>query len=268
MQVIVVLGALFSMFGGVLNTTFSTSRIIYAMGRDALLPTILAKTNESTQTPVIATMLGGVPFIFMAVFLNFTSVVEILSLTSIFDFIIVAMMCIILRYRKPNFEHTKQHITEEILLNKIHSHESTTDVPMKYIDDINGNGATPNNKHIETTHLLATHDLKQQKKDLSSIISAFKRLVDLNPVTTVVICLVIIIFSSVIAIYILMNMIEVSTGNWCVVFLLTVSTVLAGVACVPLWILPQNSEDIPFKVIGAVNKSLYENHFLPIYIYH
>ena len=174
MQIMVILGALFCTFGGVLNTAFSTSRIVYAMGRDALLPTILAKTNEATQTPVIATILGGFPFIFMAVFLNFTSVVEILSLTSIFDFIIVAMICILLRYRKPNFEHTKQHITEKNLSNKIESHESTTDIPMKYIDDVNGNGSTPNNKHIETTHLLATHDLKQQKKDLSSIISAFK----------------------------------------------------------------------------------------------
>ena len=101
MEIIVAIGALCSMTGGIINGAFCFARAIYVMGRDGLFPAILAKTNNTSHTPAIATMFGAVLSILVTVFMDFVSVIEFLSFTCFFEFIIVVLACIILRYSSP-----------------------------------------------------------------------------------------------------------------------------------------------------------------------
>ena len=101
MKIIVAIGALFSMTGGIINCAYCFARAIYVMGRDGFFPAIFAKTNSTSHTPAIATMFGAVLSILITVFMDFASVIELISFTSFFEFIIVVMTCIILRFSPP-----------------------------------------------------------------------------------------------------------------------------------------------------------------------
>lgn len=67
-------GTLILLFGGLLSTvsalnatTYSSTRVSFAMGRDRVLPAFFAKVHEQNRTPYVAVLLTGVLIIFMVI---------------------------------------------------------------------------------------------------------------------------------------------------------------------------------------------------------
>jgi amino acid transporter len=69
-QIVVAVGSLAALFTTVLTSYIAQSRIFFAMARDGLLPSVFAKVNQKTQTPVLNTIVVGV---IAAGFAGFTS---------------------------------------------------------------------------------------------------------------------------------------------------------------------------------------------------
>lgn len=71
---LLLIGGLFSTMSALNATTFSSTRVSFAMGRDRNLPDLFAKIHERTRTPFLALLLSGVLIIFMAVALPIADV--------------------------------------------------------------------------------------------------------------------------------------------------------------------------------------------------
>lgn len=63
---LLLIGGLLSTMSALNATTFSSTRVSFAMGRDRNLPDFFAKVNESTRTPYLALMASGTLIILMA----------------------------------------------------------------------------------------------------------------------------------------------------------------------------------------------------------
>ncbi|MGD8428570.1 MAG: amino acid permease, partial [Balneolaceae bacterium] len=64
---LLLIGGLLSTMSALNATTFSSTRVSFAMGRDRNLPDFFAKINQSTRTPYLALIASGSLIIFMAV---------------------------------------------------------------------------------------------------------------------------------------------------------------------------------------------------------
>jgi len=64
---LLLIGGLLSTMSALNATTFSSTRVSFAMGRDRNLPDFFARINESTRTPYLALIASGSLIIFMAI---------------------------------------------------------------------------------------------------------------------------------------------------------------------------------------------------------
>ena len=64
---LLLVGGLFSTMSALNATTFSSTRVSFAMGRDRNLPSFFARVHEHTHTPYLALLASGALIIFMAV---------------------------------------------------------------------------------------------------------------------------------------------------------------------------------------------------------
>jgi APA family basic amino acid/polyamine antiporter len=80
---------------------YALTRIIYAMGRDGLLPRGVALVNERTLTPVRATVLPGILMAIIAGFFPLGILAELVNIGTLAAFILVCGGVIVLRYTHP-----------------------------------------------------------------------------------------------------------------------------------------------------------------------
>jgi len=88
---IVALGALMGIVTGTLVGMFAVSRIIAAVSRTHLLPPFLAKVHKRFGTPFIATALQGIATAIIALFTDFAELINMVSISTLFAFWIVAL---------------------------------------------------------------------------------------------------------------------------------------------------------------------------------
>jgi len=83
---------------------FGLTRIIYAMGRDGLLPIFLSRVNKKTQTPVLAILCSGGIISLMAGFFPLRELAELVNIGTLLAFFVVCVGVVILRVKRPEME--------------------------------------------------------------------------------------------------------------------------------------------------------------------
>ncbi len=95
-------GAVISIFSVTLVTMYGQTRILFAMGRDGLLPVAFAKVNPRTMSPVGNTVIVALAVALLAGLVPLDHLAEIVSIGTLTAFIVVSVGVIILRIREPD----------------------------------------------------------------------------------------------------------------------------------------------------------------------
>jgi amino acid transporter len=95
-------GAVISIFSVTLVTMYGQTRILFAMGRDGLLPSMFAKVNPRSMTPVNNTIIVAIVVSVLAGFIPLDKLADMVSIGTLTAFIVVSLGVIILRRREPD----------------------------------------------------------------------------------------------------------------------------------------------------------------------
>ena len=79
----------------------TVSRIGFAMGRDGLLPPAIAKVSPRTGTPVRMTLAYAAVVLVMAAFVPLTALADLVSIGTLFAFVLVSAAVPVLRRTRP-----------------------------------------------------------------------------------------------------------------------------------------------------------------------
>lgn len=99
---ILALGAVISIFSVTLVTMYGQTRILFAMGRDGMLPKVFSKVSPQTQTPVNNTIIVAAVVSVLAAFVPLDYLIDLVSIGTLTAFIVVSLGVMILRYRQPD----------------------------------------------------------------------------------------------------------------------------------------------------------------------
>src|SRR3954471_20191032 len=99
---ILALGAVISIFSVTLVTLYGQTRILFAMGRDGMLPQMFARVSPRTQTPVQNTIIVAIIVSLLAALVPLDYLIDVVSIGTLTAFIVVSLGVIILRYREPD----------------------------------------------------------------------------------------------------------------------------------------------------------------------
>ncbi|HCK99862.1 MAG TPA: hypothetical protein DHW42_07160, partial [Candidatus Marinimicrobia bacterium] len=91
------LAVIFASTSALNATIFSATRASYALGRDHMLPTVMAKISSKRKTPWVALLGTGAIVIFVAVFMNTMNVAASASIMFLFLFFLVNICVIKIR---------------------------------------------------------------------------------------------------------------------------------------------------------------------------
>jgi APA family basic amino acid/polyamine antiporter len=95
-------GAVISIFSVTLVVIYGQTRILFAMGRDGMVPPIFHRLNPRTLTPVPATIMVAVIISLLAGLLPINFLAEMTSIGTLVAFLIVSVGVMVLRYRAPD----------------------------------------------------------------------------------------------------------------------------------------------------------------------
>ena len=98
---VLALGAVISIFSVTLVTMYGQTRILFAMGRDGMLPQRFASVNPRTQTPVSNTLVVAAVVSVLAALVPLDKLADLVSIGTLVAFIVVSLGVIILRRRAP-----------------------------------------------------------------------------------------------------------------------------------------------------------------------
>lgn len=100
--IIISIGAVVSIISVVLVTMFGHTRILFAMGRDGLLPPIFTKVSRTTHTPIWTTVIVAVIVATLAGFVPLEELADATSIGTLTAFIVVNIGVIVLRHTRPD----------------------------------------------------------------------------------------------------------------------------------------------------------------------
>ena len=103
---LIALGAVVSIFSVVLVTMYGQTRILFAMGRDGLLPPVFTKVNARTQTPVNNTIIMMAIISVLAAFVPLGQLAEATSIGTLTAFVLVNFGVIALWVARPDIQRT------------------------------------------------------------------------------------------------------------------------------------------------------------------
>ncbi|MCV7078179.1 amino acid permease [Mycobacterium szulgai] len=95
-------GAVISIFTVTLVTMYGQTRILFAMGRDGLLPTRFARVHPRTMTPVANTVIVATAAALLAALVPLDKLADMVSIGTLTAFIVASAGVIILRVREPD----------------------------------------------------------------------------------------------------------------------------------------------------------------------
>lgn len=99
---VVAAGAVISIFSVTLVTMYGQTRILFAMGRDGMLPRRFAQVNPRSQTPVFNTVVVAVVVSVLAALVPLDKLADLVSIGTLVAFIVVSVGVIILRRTMPD----------------------------------------------------------------------------------------------------------------------------------------------------------------------
>ena len=85
---------------------YGQTRILFAMGRDGLLPKIFTRVNPKTQTPVANTIIVTVVISILAAVVPLDKLAEATSIGTLFAFVLVNLGVIVLRRTRPDLKRS------------------------------------------------------------------------------------------------------------------------------------------------------------------
>ncbi|MBB1063447.1 APC family permease [Limosilactobacillus fastidiosus] len=94
------IGALIGMFTMMVAMIYSSSRLIYAVGRDGLLPAFLGKLDPKSRSPQVALWIVGIIIAAMGGLVSFEQLTSLVNIGTLFAFTLVSFGIIPLRRRK------------------------------------------------------------------------------------------------------------------------------------------------------------------------
>lgn len=95
-------GAVISIFTVTLVTLYGQTRILFAMGRDGLMPPRFATVNQRTMTPVSNTVVVAIAASTLAALVPLEKLADMVSIGTLTAFIVVSVGVILLRVREPD----------------------------------------------------------------------------------------------------------------------------------------------------------------------
>ncbi|MGZ4583644.1 MAG: amino acid permease [Mycobacterium sp.] len=95
-------GAVISIFSVTLVSMYGQTRILFAMGRDGLLPSRFASVNAQTMTPVNNTVIVALAASCLAAFIPLEKLTDMVSIGTLTAFTVVSIGVIVLRVRQPD----------------------------------------------------------------------------------------------------------------------------------------------------------------------
>ncbi|OYO11534.1 amino acid permease [Enemella evansiae] len=102
--VLVGIAAIAGLSSVILVEIVALGRIGYALSRDRLLPPSLGKLNERYNTPVRMTILIAILISALAAFIPLTALSEMVSIGTLFAFLVVSIAVLVLRRTRPDME--------------------------------------------------------------------------------------------------------------------------------------------------------------------
>jgi len=98
---VVDIGAIAGLASVVLVMLMGQPRIFFSMARDGLLPPVFGKVHPKFQTPYVTTILTGTIAAIVAGFFPIDLLGELVSIGTLFAFIVVSGGILMLRYKRP-----------------------------------------------------------------------------------------------------------------------------------------------------------------------
>lgn len=95
-------GAVISIFSVTLVVMYGQTRILFAMARDGLLPSMFAKVDPRSMTPVNNTIVVAIVVAIMAGVVPLDYLADLVSIGTLVAFIVVSVGVILLRVREPD----------------------------------------------------------------------------------------------------------------------------------------------------------------------
>ncbi|WP_158167773.1 amino acid permease [Mycolicibacterium smegmatis] len=95
-------GAVISIFSVTLVVMYGQTRILFAMGRDGLLPSMFARVNSHTMTPINNTIVVALVTGTLAGFVPLDYLWDLVSIGTLVAFIVVSAGVVLLRVREPD----------------------------------------------------------------------------------------------------------------------------------------------------------------------
>jgi len=95
-------GAVVSIFSVTLVVIYGQTRILFAMGRDGMVPPLFHRLNPRTLVPVPATLIVATIVSLLAGLLPIDFLAEMTSIGTLVAFLIVSVGVMVLRYRAPD----------------------------------------------------------------------------------------------------------------------------------------------------------------------
>ncbi|MEZ5305960.1 MAG: amino acid permease [Pyrinomonadaceae bacterium] len=101
---IIKVGAVLGLSSTMVVMVMGQPRVFYSMGKDGLLPDWASKVHPKYQTPYVTTIITGVIVAIMAAFVPIGILGELVSIGTLFAFVIVAIGVIVMRKNNPDLE--------------------------------------------------------------------------------------------------------------------------------------------------------------------
>jgi amino acid transporter len=95
-------GAVVSIFSVTLVVIYGQTRILFAMGRDGMIPPLFHRVNPRTLTPVPATIIFAIIVSLLAGVLPINFLAEMTSIGTLVAFLVVSVGVMVLRYTQPD----------------------------------------------------------------------------------------------------------------------------------------------------------------------
>lgn len=99
-------GAVISIFSVTLVTIYGQTRILFAMGRDGMLPKVFKEVDQRTLSPIKNTFVTCAFIGILAAMLPITKLWDLVSIGTLAAFIVVSSTVIILRVTRPDLPRT------------------------------------------------------------------------------------------------------------------------------------------------------------------